>query len=447
MIVRDEEKMLGACLESVRGLADEMIVLDTGSRDATARIAQDHGARVYDFVWCDDFAAARNAALDHAEGDWILQLDADERLTPRSGSRIRHAVANANFDCGMIRIHDALSADASFDEVLSGARRLANAQLVARLLRRTGDLRYVDAIHENVLPWIRKRGSRLSGIDADIIHLGATQEILSEKNKIERNVRLLRSRLEREPTDLVAYGYLSHEHLRGGDRQAAFEVMERGWAHAGTAVERKVSIHRLAVARAYLLIPIGRFAEVREALALAQNIDGENPDFTYLEGYSWEVEARYRTGEVRTKALVTARDAYRHCLTYADRVFASAFIRAGSTWSAEIRLGTMELLLGNAGQALEAFESALAQRGDEREAQLGRAEALIALGDPARALRLIESILGRSPDAWTLAAVAVDALGRREDCSLFARKARSLAREGFIAPHRRERLVHVVGHP
>jgi hypothetical protein len=72
MIVRNEESNLPACLESVKGVFDEIIVVETGSTDRTREVAADHGARVIDFPWIDSFAAARNESLRHAGGDWIF---------------------------------------------------------------------------------------------------------------------------------------------------------------------------------------------------------------------------------------------------------------------------------------------------------------------------------------------------------------------------------------
>ncbi len=81
MIVKDEEKNISACLESVRDFVDEIIVVDTGSSDRTKDIAGSFGAKVFDFEWCDDFSAARNFSISKANGDWILVLDADERIS------------------------------------------------------------------------------------------------------------------------------------------------------------------------------------------------------------------------------------------------------------------------------------------------------------------------------------------------------------------------------
>src|SRR5208282_5293625 len=89
MIVRNEEANLPHCLGSVKGLFDEIVVVDTGSGDRTREIAREFGARVFDFVWVDDFAAARNAALAHATGDYAFWLDADDVIDPPQRARLK----------------------------------------------------------------------------------------------------------------------------------------------------------------------------------------------------------------------------------------------------------------------------------------------------------------------------------------------------------------------
>ena len=89
MIVRNEEHNLPRCLESVCGLFDEIVIVDTGSTDRTAEIAGSFGARVFDFAWVDDFAAARNAALARATGDYAFWLDADDVVDPPKGKKSR----------------------------------------------------------------------------------------------------------------------------------------------------------------------------------------------------------------------------------------------------------------------------------------------------------------------------------------------------------------------
>ena len=84
MIVKNEEAFLEKCLLSVQGLVDEIVIVDTGSTDKTKEIALKFTSKVYDFEWCDNFAAARNESLKYATGDWILVLDADEVIVKRS---------------------------------------------------------------------------------------------------------------------------------------------------------------------------------------------------------------------------------------------------------------------------------------------------------------------------------------------------------------------------
>ena len=89
MIVRNEERFLGDALTSVQGVVDEICIVDTGSTDGTVAIAESFGARVSQVAWREDFAWARNQALEMATGAWIFVLDADERLAPGSRDQLR----------------------------------------------------------------------------------------------------------------------------------------------------------------------------------------------------------------------------------------------------------------------------------------------------------------------------------------------------------------------
>ena len=90
MIVKDEELFLRDCLESIKNVIDQIVIVDTGSRDATIDIAKEYKASIYHFKWCDDFSAARQESIKHANCDWILYLDADERLRPESICQCSH---------------------------------------------------------------------------------------------------------------------------------------------------------------------------------------------------------------------------------------------------------------------------------------------------------------------------------------------------------------------
>src|SRR5262249_53566109 len=94
MIVKNEEKILAACLDSAADLFDELILVDTGSTDRTKEIAARYGARTFDFPWCDSFAAARNECLRHARGEWAFSLDADDMFDEPNRKKLRTLLAN-----------------------------------------------------------------------------------------------------------------------------------------------------------------------------------------------------------------------------------------------------------------------------------------------------------------------------------------------------------------
>jgi len=98
MIVKDEEAVLPRCLESVKDIVDEMVIVDTGSKDGTVEIAQSFGARVYRYTWEDNFCESRNFGLQFARGDWILQLDADEELEERDIFLIRKVIRSTEYN-------------------------------------------------------------------------------------------------------------------------------------------------------------------------------------------------------------------------------------------------------------------------------------------------------------------------------------------------------------
>jgi glycosyltransferase involved in cell wall biosynthesis len=89
MIVRNESAHICTALENLGEFADEVVVLDTGSTDETKRLAAERGALVHDFVWCDDFAKARNVSLAHCTKDFVMWLDADDRMPREDAIRLR----------------------------------------------------------------------------------------------------------------------------------------------------------------------------------------------------------------------------------------------------------------------------------------------------------------------------------------------------------------------
>ena len=185
MIVRDEEENLPHCLESVRGLFDEIVVVDTGSTDRTAEIAREFGARVFDFVWVDDFAAARNAALAHATGDYAFWLDADDVVEPPEREKLagaaRRLAAGRRRPAYVVRCACDPGADGSGGETVVDHIRLFPLR---------EDVRWTYRVHEQILPALRRAGVPVRWTDLTVRHTGYVDRALRAR-KLDRDARIL----------------------------------------------------------------------------------------------------------------------------------------------------------------------------------------------------------------------------------------------------------------
>lgn len=142
MIVRNEEAVLGRCLDSVADLVDEIILVDTGSTDNTKAVAAEYAAKIYDFPWCDDFSAARNYAVSQAVGDYWLWLDADDVIEGENHEKLRKILEAPEAD--MVFLPYWLSFDAAGTPQMISRRE--------RIFRRSRGYRFTGAVHEAVVP-------------------------------------------------------------------------------------------------------------------------------------------------------------------------------------------------------------------------------------------------------------------------------------------------------
>jgi len=414
------------------------VVVDTGSRDRTAEIAAAAGARVLHEPWQDDFAAPRNRAACEATGDFLLILDADERLAPGAGARLRAEVEAARFDLGFLRLHNAAALGAAPEAVLAGAARSGRPVWVPRLVRRTPDLEWRGVIHETVAEWWIRRGSAGARLDADIVHLGAVPSIQEAREKRARNLRLLQRRVALDPQDVVAFGYLALElHELGRFRDSA-AAAERGWSSVLRCPPER-QLRRLAVARALCALGDNDPVRALETLQVVRDREGPHPDYAFLAACAEELlggalEPADPARRVRLEAAVRGQLAALELLREdAEQVLVA------DTGTVFLRLGTALLLLGRASEAIAAFEQAGAA-GVREEARWGVAEARIVAGDAAAALGIVEGGLTERPDGWLVAALAAQALGAGGDARTLVRAARARQQRGFSSPHRRKRL-------
>lgn len=214
MIVRNAESDIAPCLESARHVADEMVVADTGSTDRTPTIAREHGARVVSIPWEQDFARARNLALSHVTADWVIVLDADERLdlAPESRERLLAAgcagflVPIRNYVLSLSdRVWDcpALPNRGAFEEARRYPAYVDHENV--RLFRRHPDIWFVGRVHESVGPRIVATDGKLAKADFLIHHFGlvASEDIRARKTHFYRE--LGRQKIQDMPDDGQAH--------------------------------------------------------------------------------------------------------------------------------------------------------------------------------------------------------------------------------------------------
>jgi hypothetical protein len=446
VIARDEEAMLPACLASVAGAVDAMVVVDTGSSDGTVRLAAAAGARVVHHVWADDFAAARNAALAEVREDgFILSLDADERLAPGAGAALRSAVAQDELDCGLLPLLDAETLDASPAEILAGSARRGEPVLLPRLLRRTPDLHWEGIVHEQVATWLARPGRRSARVDAPLLHYGAVPDLRAARRKDERNYHLLVKRCALEPENAVARSYLAREHVRRGEESEARAALDAAWALVLAAPAESCDVVLTATLRTFLLLVDGRLDEAGATLDAAESRTSEHPNLHLLRGVLCERRLLMTDGAERAALLADAERAFRGALALHGQAFTSELLPGATSWAAGTRLGTVLLLGGRPSEARQVFEGLLATRPGLMEASLGAVEALVDSGDLAAAVRAVEPLLRTdTADAWLLAAAAVEGLNQMDDVRLFVAQARArLAKSPLIAEHRMRRLYRL----
>ncbi|HTV37139.1 MAG TPA: glycosyltransferase family 2 protein [Xanthobacteraceae bacterium] len=217
MIVRDEERFLPGCLDSLHGKVDEIILVDTGSKDRTVAIAEQFGARIFHFPWTDDFAAARNRGLDEVAAEWVLYIDADERLHTPADRPVAHFIAA-----------EAIGAFVHFQPKTG-----YTCYRELRLFRRDPRVRFSGVIHETMVPAIERivcdEQAFIATTPVRLEHLGYDGDPLA---KAARNMPLLRRAISDGPNRVYCWYHLAETLLAMGETEEALAAACAGLAAA-----------------------------------------------------------------------------------------------------------------------------------------------------------------------------------------------------------------------
>jgi tetratricopeptide (TPR) repeat protein len=276
LIVRNNEHTVLPCLASIAPWVDEMVVVDTGSIDATALIVREHGAKLFQFPWCDDFAQARNESLRHASGDWIFWMDSDDTISSENGKKLRELAQRPAHESVLgyvMQVHCPTPADSEGPSVTIVDH--------VKMFRNHPEIRFEGRVHEQVLPSIRRLGGEIEWTDIYVEHTGSDQTIEGRWAKYERDLKLLRLELVDHPDHPFALFNLGMTYADMQDHAAAVEPLRRSIEVAGS--------HESHLRKAYALLvgSLGQLGKVTEAWDVCQRgreLFPEDRELQFREG-------------------------------------------------------------------------------------------------------------------------------------------------------------------
>ncbi|MEI6616395.1 MAG: glycosyltransferase [Cyanobium sp. ELA507] len=397
MLARNEAGQIEAALASVADFVDEMVVLDTGSTDDTVAIAERCGAVVHSIAWPGDFAPARNRALELVRGDWVLVLDADERLRPEARQPLLELMQQPDLLLVTLLRQELGAAQSPYSSV-------------SRLFRRHGAIRWSRPYHamvdDSVMALLAAEPHwRLAQCpEPALLHTGYRPELLADGSKARRLRQAMEADLREHPGDPYASAKLGALLVEEGERAAGIALLEQGLAQcpAGADPERFELLLHLAIAHGAgspdLAIPL-----YRQALALPLDPRLTLAARLNLAGLLLEAGA---TGQSTGQASEQAREQASEEAALLCREATTAAPAIALAWS---QLGLVERRRGAIGAAINAYRRALSLDPDHTPTHQNLAVALLLGGDiPGcraafrQTIRLLEE-QGRPEEARALA--------------------------------------------
>ncbi|AZN39265.1 glycosyltransferase family 2 protein [Paenibacillus albus] len=228
LIVKDEEDVIARCLDSVKKAVDEIVIVDTGSTDATKDIAATYTDKIYDFEWIDDFAAARNYAFSKATSAYILWLDADDVLLEPDLKKLLELKSTLSSDVDTVSMDYHLAKD-EYGTVTSALRR-------NRLVKRERGFRWIGAVHEYLEVYGASYASDIAVTHASLRH------------DSDRNLRIYEQRLARGESfsarDRFYYANELSDHARHEQAimsYSRFLLSGEGWVEDNIAACGKIA--------------------------------------------------------------------------------------------------------------------------------------------------------------------------------------------------------------
>ncbi|OPX35587.1 hypothetical protein B1H10_00915 [candidate division KSB1 bacterium 4484_188] len=380
MIVKNEEKFLPGCLESVQNLVDEIVIVDTGSTDKTQDIARKFDAKLYNFKWRNDFAEARNYALERCSSSWILYLDADERLPEKYHTLLREQISLNDAEALYLKVYSSVSG------ILGNVPHI---QAYPRLFRKIPGAQFEGKIHEQITPSLKRLNARFKYVDATIEHLGYAQDDYVLKQKIERNLALLADQIQKEPRNAYA-------HFQMGQTLLLNQKIEEGKLY----LLKALNFHSLPsnlTSTALLMLANEYFKDEDYDIALGHIEKAIQLSPRQRLGYFLQSECYAKQHHWKE-----AIEALQKVQQYSDTPFSDISIE--KTFDAYLlsqRMGLYWFHLGNHSRAMESFWDYFRQARSVRFSFLEKwVHAWQELGSPAEEANKIIGYFRNKPDAF-----------------------------------------------
>ncbi len=235
MIAKNEEKFLEQCLNSVKGIVDEIIIVDTGSTDKTKEIAKKFNAKIFDFKWVNDFSAARNESIKHATKDWILVLDADEVVEKNDLEKIKDTISNAENDIAGLSLEQRSYITNYFEGAVKNNSDFGLVKdypfyiphFLVRLFKNNLGIHFKHRVHELVEDSIIEKNLKYKKLDIILHHFGSLKDINLISDKTQQYTKMILKQLEENP-ESARYNYqAARMYLGRGDFGNVLKYFEK----------------------------------------------------------------------------------------------------------------------------------------------------------------------------------------------------------------------------
>jgi tetratricopeptide (TPR) repeat protein len=385
MIVRDEQEHLARCLESVQGVVDEIVVVDTGSVDDSVAIAERFGAVVLHEEWKGDFAAPRNTGIDAATGDWILVLDADEELV--EGHRLRELLHDEAVEGYCLREVNFIGEELGIESVVNSA---------FRLFRNRPAYRYSGALHEQIMGTVDPTGGSVTRfVGIEIRHYGYLEPTSRAKEKTDRNMAIVMDEVARKPADSFTLFNAGVEFQRIGEFETSLDYFRRSFAELPSLTAYYASLLLRNIVAS--LNSLERWDEALEVLADALQAYPDFTDLHYLQGQILSSRREYRAAGKSFRRAIELGD------HGGDRYMAQAGMGSFYPWHA---LGVLHEMMGDKHEAVRAQRNAIRDARGYYAAPVVRLTALLLETEPPGVVReYMSGIVGDLRRADSLRAI------------------------------------------